>query len=88
MTKELKKALNEAYKKAGDNAYFGNGFYAGYEHAMRWIPITEDLPENFTIVLVKDNRDNPIRTTALFIEDKFHPDFLLKGEQVTHWRKI
>lgn len=31
--KEIKKALDKAYKKAGDNAYFGNGFKSGVEFA-------------------------------------------------------
>lgn len=30
---EMKKALDKAYKKAGDNAYFGNGFKAGVKFA-------------------------------------------------------
>lgn len=30
----FKTALNDAYKKAGDNAYFGNGFKAGFDYAL------------------------------------------------------
>lgn len=30
---EVKAALNEAYKRAGNNAYFANGFSAGVEFA-------------------------------------------------------
>ncbi len=30
---EIEKGINEAYKKAGNNAYFGNGFRAGIEFA-------------------------------------------------------
>ena len=29
--KEISKAMDSAYKKAGNNAYFGNGFKAGVE---------------------------------------------------------
>jgi len=28
---EISKAMDSAYKKAGNNAYFGNGFKAGVE---------------------------------------------------------
>jgi hypothetical protein len=31
---QIEKALNEAYKKAGHNAYFGNGFKAGVDFAI------------------------------------------------------
>lgn len=37
-------AKEKAYKEAGHNAYFGNGFDAGVKFATRWIPIEEDLP--------------------------------------------
>ena len=33
--KEIKIALDDAYKKAGHNAYFGNGFRAGIEFALK-----------------------------------------------------
>lgn len=33
MDKEAEKAMNKAYKKAGHNAYFSNGFAAGIEYA-------------------------------------------------------
>ena len=32
--KEYKEALDKAYKEAGHNTYFGNGFGAGYDFAM------------------------------------------------------
>jgi hypothetical protein len=32
--KQIKNALDEAYRKAGHNAYFGNGFEAGVEFAL------------------------------------------------------
>jgi hypothetical protein len=33
--KELVKGIDEAYKKAGSNAYFGNGFQAGVDFALK-----------------------------------------------------
>jgi hypothetical protein len=34
---EIKKALDEAYAKAGMNAYFGNGFHAGVQFVINYI---------------------------------------------------
>jgi len=37
-TKEqMSKALDNAYKKAGDNAYFANGFALGVEYALQQV---------------------------------------------------
>ena len=41
----IEQALDEAYKNAGSNAYFGNGFKAGVEFAQRWVSVEEELPE-------------------------------------------
>jgi hypothetical protein len=44
--KEEETAMNEAYLKAGHNAYFSNGFYAGVEFAKpKWIEVNKELPE-------------------------------------------
>ena len=53
--KTINEELLESYKKAGENAYFGNGFKAGIELAQRWISIEEELPDCnvFNKVLVK-----------------------------------
>jgi len=40
--KEIVKGIDEAYKKAGSNAYFGNGFQAGVDFALKQV-------ENLTI---------------------------------------
>lgn len=63
-------------------------FKAGVEFAQRWIPVEEELPEDFTSVLVRDNRCGQTRCAALFQDGKFYPDFLITHEQVTHWRPI
>jgi hypothetical protein len=63
-------------------------FKAGVMFAQKWISIKDELPDDFTSVLVRDNSVSPIRSTALFRHGKFYPDFLLKHEDVTHWRLI
>lgn len=40
--KEIDAALDKAYKKAGHNAYFGNGFHAGVMFALELIKEKED----------------------------------------------
>ena len=42
MDKKIKQAMDKAYKEAGSNAYFANGFYTGYEFANKRI---EELEE-------------------------------------------
>jgi hypothetical protein len=42
--KTITEGLDEAYKNAGHNAYFENGFKSGVEFAQRWIPVEEELP--------------------------------------------
>mgnify|MGYP003617512421 CR=1 FL=1 len=49
----IEQALDEAYKNAGSNAYFGNGFRAGIEFAQRWISVEDELPDIGKEVLVK-----------------------------------
>ena len=63
-------------------------FQAGVEFAQRWIDVNDELPESFTSVLVRDNECSPIRSTALYMDGLFHPDFVLTHKQVTHWRPI
>lgn len=35
--KQIQEALDDAYKKAGQHAYFGNGFRAGVEFAIEQV---------------------------------------------------
>lgn len=67
---------------------YKSNFLKGVEFAQRWIPVEEELPESFSIVLVRDNGISPIISTALFQDGEFFPDFLLEHGQVTHWRPI
>lgn len=85
--KTIEQGLDEAYKKAGENAYFANGFKAGVEFAQRWIPIEESSPKDFQVVLVR-NKHNSIRSLAIYEAGKFICDFLLENEDITHWRLI
>ena len=43
--KTIEEALDEAYKNAGSNAYFGNGFKAGVEFAQQFISVDDKLPD-------------------------------------------
>lgn len=63
-------------------------FKAGAEFAQRWIPVEEELPSNVSSILVRNSDFSPIRSTALYQDRKFYPDFLLTHDQVTHWRPI
>ena len=53
--KTIKEGLNEAYEKAGQNSYFGNGFKAGVEFAQRWISVKDELPQEGISVLIKND---------------------------------
>lgn len=48
--KEIVKGIDEAYKKAGSNAYFSNGFQAGVDFALKQV-------ENLTIPDVSQHRE-------------------------------
>ena len=82
--KSIEEKMNDAYKNAGSNAYFGNGFYAGYKAAFEWISVDDELPENETYILVKYRYDE---TQLDFM---FYESINLKDLQVnySHWRPI
>ena len=98
--KTIEKGLEEAYIKAGENAYFGNGFKAGVEFAERWIPVEEnqypdlDLSDKFNkrqgyseTVLVKEQGRIYFGFYAKYIDS-----WIVSGRSgnihVTHWRPI
>jgi hypothetical protein len=51
---QIKKGIDEAFKAAGPNAYFGNGFRAGIKFAenSKWISVKDQLPINEGKVLL------------------------------------
>ena len=53
--KTIEEGLEEAYQKAGENAYFGNGFKSGVEFAQRWISVEDELPKEGVSVLIKND---------------------------------
>ena len=43
---EIEKGLDSAYKKAGQNAYFGNGFRAGLDFALKALNTQNTAPNS------------------------------------------
>ena len=80
--KTIEQALDEAYKNAGSNAYFGNGFRAGIEFAQRWIQIEEELPILYEQVIVKSPNGGYV-CTWLMQDGSFAFNIT-----PTHWRQI
>jgi hypothetical protein len=53
------------------------------------LPSINRLPDNIKSVLVRDSGVSQIRSTALYMDGKFYPDFnVLEHCEVTHWRPI
>ena len=87
----IEQALDEAYKNAGSNAYFGNGFRAGVEFAQRWINIEKELPKidesgESDLILMKIDH---FVYVGNYTEDGEWVE-LITGEKYipTHWRPI
>jgi hypothetical protein len=90
--KTIEKGLEEAYIKAGENAYFGNGFVAGVEFAERWIPMNE-LKEAGVEYLFKTSNGKHSVGKFEFIENKLciTTDIsysLVEDSGFTHFRPI
>ena len=49
----IEQALDDAYKNAGSNAYFGNGFKAGAEFAQQMTSFDEEKPPYYTPVIIE-----------------------------------
>lgn len=98
--KTIEQVGNEAYLKAGHNAYFVNGFRAGVEFAQRWIPVEEELPEVGEMVLTKmekrhgDTWVQNYYSTATRLENQGEwqtvnwVDHSISFGYITHWRYI
>jgi hypothetical protein len=90
--KTIEEKMNEAFKQAGENAYFGNGFKAGYNAAFEWISVDEELPpkeidRKLSIdVLCKLNDEEVIVSYYNFVSKTW----ILNNNKniVTHWRLI
>lgn len=102
--KTIKDGLDKAYKNAGHNAYFGNGFEAGVNFAQRWIPVIEEKPlayeigywdgQRSDVVLVKQNKGIVLLARAYegYIDGNKFYDFVDNDGNiiinVTSWRYI
>jgi hypothetical protein len=66
--KDKQNGLNKAYQKAGDNAYFGAGFFSGIQFSEDYIPVKDNLPscnngyvDEMVLVFVKNkNKEDGI----------------------------
>lgn len=68
---EIKKAIDVAYAKAGQNAYFGNGFEAGVKYAQEqfekgFVVKTKDN-DFFEFVLTDPTYPNPLPTEKVSV---------------------
>lgn len=93
----IKQALDKAYQEAGENAYFGNGFYAAIKFAQTWISVEEDLPPVGSEVIAKIVWDSgkEVKAALRFVneddcawrtlDDNSELSYFLR---VTHWRLI
>lgn len=85
--KTIEEGLDEAYKKSGQNAYFGNGFNSGVEFAQRWIPIEEELPRQIEIFWKGEFEYD--KGYLNFTECSYSEiEFLIDSTSMTHWRPI
>lgn len=88
--KTIKEGMIEAYHKAGYNAYFGEGFYAGIAFAQKWIDVNDDLPSKAGQYLVKTKSVDFVAILDflpghnIFIS----PDTGFAINDVTYWRPI
>lgn len=102
--KSIKEGLDEAYKKAGQNAYFGNGFNAGITFAQQWIKVEDETPlayetggwdgKRSDFVLAKNKWGNVYiaRTYEGIIDGNKFCDFAEKDDtilsHIVEWRPI
>jgi len=88
--KTINKALDEAYKNAGQNAYYGRGFKDGIQFAETWIPVEEELPEDGLRVIVKDESGDWDKSYySDFMKEFIAPEHSeVNACSITHWRPI
>lgn len=88
----IEQALDEAYKNAGSNAYFGNGFRAGVEFAQQFYPIERDKDGFTTLKQDEEFQKNfPILVKGSYgieLLDELTTVLKKPGHGYTHWRPI
>ena len=68
------------------------GYIAGYNEAMRWISVEEDMPEHKKLVLVKGDESGD--QIPFLLGWYYGPHWFIIGEEdisfgeVTHWKPI
>lgn len=83
---DLDKEIQDAYKKAGQHAYFGNGYKMGYESAknkqpsINWQPFEPDNPpivKGTVLVELKDGTvdciDYEVTNSHSYFQSKWNP---------------
>jgi hypothetical protein len=73
----IKQAIDKAYKEAGSNAYFGNGFEAGVAYSEA--KVKELMEENerlkmYIRVTAGELRDNGFGGAADLLQKAIHPE--------------
>ncbi len=88
----IEQALDEAYKNAGSNAYFGNGFRAGVEFAQQFYPIERDKDGFTTLKQDEEFQKNfPILVKGNYgieLINELTSDLNRQSYGYTHWRPI
>ena len=66
---------------------YKNGYKQGKADAMKWIPVTERLPEKYKNVLTV-RTDGKIRFDAIGSLDVWYEEVWHTGNPVTHWMPL
>ena len=82
---EMSNALDEAYKKAGDNAYFANGFALGVEFAQQQVKKCDlaDVGGSYLVKFVDPKKEYPVEYTIKQDGTKVYKSQMLIGADLT-----
>jgi hypothetical protein len=94
--KTIEQAASELTANAhnGDYTHFvQDAFKKGVEFAQRWIPASEELPDEDGSYLCKDTYDDSVK---MLVYNKYHgcwddhsgDDYYCDIDRISHWRKI
>ena len=89
--KDKQKGMNDAYKEAGQNAYFGSGFFSGIKFSEDYIPISESLPSiknNYVDEMVLVFMKNKNKEDGIIIWDLSSFDGEHWSERSNSWENI